>query len=83
MPTSIYRSIAENTYIFTVPWRLAAKPRVVGTVHAVDRDGDDSPNGVIRYRLKNATADGLEVFGVDAKTGQIRIRSSERLKREK
>ena len=59
------------------------RPFVVGRVRAVDADA--GPNAQIRYRLRNATTGraGLEAFGVDARSGQIRVRTSKRLEKDK
>ena len=72
---------AENTYIFNVPRETAVRPFVVGRVRAVD--ADVGSNAQIRYRLRNATGPGLEAFGVDARSGQIRVRTSKRLEKDK
>ena len=58
------------------------RPFVVGRVRAVDADA--GANAQVRYRLRNATdRAGLEAFGVDARSGQIRIRSKKRLEKDK
>ena len=75
-------SIAENTYIFNVPRASAVRPFVVGRVRAVDTDA--GANAQVRYRLRNATdRAGLEAFGVDARSGQIRVRTSKGLDKDR
>ena len=73
--------VAENTYIFTVPRSSAVRPFALGRVRAVDADAGG--NAQVRYRLRNATGSGLDAFGVDARSGQIRIRSKNRLEKER
>ena len=83
-PVSILFSplpFAENTYIFSVPRDSAVRPFVVGRVRATD--ADVGINGQLRYRLRNATGPGLEAFGVDARSGQIRVRTNKRLDKDK
>ena len=65
-----------------MPRETAVRPFVVGRVRAVDADA--GPNAQVRYRLRNATdRAGLEAFGVDARSGQIRVRTSKRLEKDK
>ena len=55
---------------------------MVGRVRAVDADA--GANAQVRYRLRNATdRAGLEAFGVDARSGQIRVRTSEGLDKDR
>lgn len=54
---------------------------MVGRVRATD--ADVGINGQLRYRLRNATGPGLEAFGVDARSGQIRVRTNKRLDKDK
>ena len=55
---------------------------MVGRVRAVDADA--GANAQVRYRLRNATdRAGLEAFGVDARSGQIRVRTSDGLDKDR
>ena len=65
-----------------MPRDSAVRPFLVGRVRAVDADA--GANAQVRYRLRNATdRAGLEAFGVDARSGQIRVRTSEGLDKDR
>ena len=57
------------------------RPFALGRVRAVDADAGG--NALVRYRLRNATGSAVDTFGVDARSGQIRIRSKKRLEKDK
>ena len=74
-----------NTYAFTLDTSEVDQGMVIGQVRA--RDADEGTNGLIRYRIRNS--DSLEnpqspsnFFGIDAATGQIRIKKLPLTKRK-